>query len=303
MKKQLLLFLALMILMPAALAYTGGLDTVQIPEGKIDRVDTWLINTKVENWGYDKIFVALPAKWVLDGVEQGVTSYPVREYGLWTIYGEPNDMTPRQLNDWVYMYMGYQTKHSKTLVDETGYSRTGWYLLPNEGIIINVRVNRIDTAGGEIDPFKIEKNNPGIKIKRWQQRFKLEISAKGFITAPWTVKDAKLTEASPKVYSELGEKGAYRYYDDFNIEYSTQKWDVWFVFNNSLSQVLANELLAQTNTEFKSIQRTEIVKPVWKVDVFNPIMYGYEWEEGVEIAGIQLWRNELKDVPAWFEWF
>ncbi|MFQ6105665.1 MAG: hypothetical protein ACE5NL_01160 [Candidatus Hydrothermarchaeaceae archaeon] len=295
--KSLIPVLAVLICFPYALA-TVGMEPLKVPEGAISKVDTYLIDTKIENWGYDRVFVALPEGWEIDPIEQSAIGYKVRDFPeMWEAYGRPYNQTYGELKRWVYTYSGEESKLYKSIA-----GRQGWYLLPNEGMRLNIKVGEISTGGGDIDPLKIERENPGIKVIKWKQRFIMEVSSKGFITAPWVVINSALAESSPAVYSLYG-LGASRYYEDYTISPDVTKWDKWFTFRNSLSGIFSSKPLAATNLEFLPSEEVRYIKPVWKIDTLRKIMYGYQWERDKEIQGIYVWRNDFKDVPAWFEWF
>ncbi|MFH1773873.1 MAG: hypothetical protein ABH874_02805 [Methanobacteriota archaeon] len=297
---KILIAFVILTVFPAAFAQIGGTEFVKVPEGAISKVDTE-IYAKIENWGYERVFVALPEGWKIDDIQQGVTSYPVRYYGLIELYGVPYGDTPLGRGDvytYTWTYYGFSTART---IEVAG--RTGWYLKPNEGIIINIKVNDIGVGGGIIDPFKIEKENPGIKVDRWEQRFLLTVTKNGFITAPWIVEGGVLTEASPAPYSEAKKRGSYKYYEDFEIKYTGIKWNQWFEFKNSVSTLLSSKPLAATDLEFYPIEKKNILRPVFRVDNFKTIMYAYDWKRDRKIEGIVLLRDDFKDVPEWFKWF
>jgi len=297
---KILIAFVILTVFPAAFAQIGGTEFVKVPEGAISKVDTE-IYAKIENWGHERVFVALPEGWKIDDIQQGVTSYPVRYYGLIELYGVPYGDTPLGRGDvytYTWTYYGFSTART---IEVAG--RTGWYLKPNEGIIINIKVNDIGVGGGIIDPFKIERENPGIKVDRWNQRFLLTVTKNGFITAPWIVEGGVLTEASPAPYSEAKKRGSYKYYEDFEIKYTGIKWNQWFEFKNSVSTLLSPKPLAATDLEFYPIEKKNILRPVFRVDNFKTIMYAYDWERDRKIEGIVLLRDDFKDVPEWFKWF
>lgn len=296
MKKFLAAFIILAAF-PAVFAQTRGLEFITLPEGAINRVDT-IIDAKIENWGYDKVFLALPSGWQIDEFEQGVSSYAVRETGIWLVYGEYFDLAPSRLEEKVYDSKGFQTK----FYHEIG-GRTGWYLKPNEGVIIHAKINQISTSGGSINVLKIEKENPGIKVIKWKQRFLLNISSNGFITAPWTVDGATLIESSPAAYSDLSKKGARIYYEDFEIAHTGPKWNEWFDFKNSLTSLLSSRHLAETNLQFFPVVKTKVAKPVFIAENYKKIMYGYLWERDTITQGAELSRNDFRNIPDWFKWF
>jgi hypothetical protein len=197
----------------------------------------------------------------------------------------------------------YDSNSVQTAVFDTIGKRQGWYLKPNEGIKVTFGVENIGSGGGIIDPFVIERENPNIRVVRWYQKFIINVSEVGFITAPWVVKGAPLTEASPAPYSASSRRGASKYYVDFEKTVSAPKWDAWFEVKSPLSSFLITKSLASTDLQFSSTKRIDTIRPVFRVYDFREISYAYEWKRDEKIEGMTLWRNDFTDVPDWFEWF
>jgi hypothetical protein len=300
--------LALAVLMSfSVVAAQTGLEMLEVPQGTISGVDT-KIEAKLENWGYHRIFVALPLGWTPDLVETSAKSYPVREEGLWRIYGLPYDKKSLLGRGEVFTGKGIAESGFPTKLTIQIGNRYGWWLKPNEGIIIKVKVNNIG-GSGTIDPQKIEKENPGIKVIRWYQQFTLKISSPGFVTAPWTVEKATLIESSPAPYSsELGKEKVYYEKYTGEPEVDIPDWDEWFTFKNSLAPIFSLTPLVSLKMEYypEEIGEVEtVLKPVWRVDKIEDIVYAYEWKRDRELEGIVFWRDQLitGSIPDWFEWF
>ncbi len=308
MKRQ-LLFIILTVLVSFQAAYAAdGIGLLKVPQGEIDdsenkKVDTE-IQATIENWGYDKIFVALPEGWTINKLKGGsVKSFAVRETGLWRIYGMPG--TGSMLGSGaVFTGKGF-TSGMPTKIETTVGERTGWWLRPNEGILIDIYVDGISIGGGVIDPLKIEKENPSIRVIKWYESFTIHIKEPGFITAPWIVEGASLVESNPGPYSSAGKEGADVYYDKYQKEdIEVPAWDEWFNLKNSLVYILTQTTLAPIDLEFPSAEGVEVtIKPVWRVDTTADITYAYEWKSYQKVKGITLWRDTALDVPEWFELF
>lgn len=278
-----------------------GLDIVKVPDGSIGKVTTE-IEARVENWGYHRIFVAIPSGWEPNAIETYVKSYPVRETGLWRIYGMPYDRRSLLGSGQVFTGKGVAEAGFPTKFTTQVGDRYGWWLKPNEGIIIKLKVDDIGSSG-TVDPQLIEEKKPGIKVIRWYQRFTLEVTSPGFITAPWVVEGAALTEASPAPY---GSSKAEIYFQEYTPEIATPAWEEWAEFRNPLSSLLSPISLAPIDLEFYPIEEEEVtVKPIFRVDNIADIVYAYEWKRRERVEGITLWRDELllAGVPEWFEWF
>ncbi len=301
MKAVIIILPILLSMSLVTVAADVSLEYLRPGDGSISKVESHL-DIKVENWGYDRVFIALPEDWVLDEItDYKVKSYPVREEGLWRIYGFEYDSSSLLGSGKVYnprYYSGPTTKPFTTIGD-----RTGWWLRPNEGIIIDAIVG-LPTSGEYIDPLYLEKRNPGIKVLRWNQDFTLTVSDPGFITAPWVVKGATLTSDSPAAYSDIRNKGAGSYYEDFELTYNVPGWDAWYSFTNPLTTALDTPLETTKLEYYPMKKKIQTPIPVFKVDTYKPIYYAYEWKRDESIKGItSLDRDDFKDIPAWFEWF
>ncbi len=304
MKRWLILLLVLCTLaVPRVLAI--GFEMVKVPTGEISTVDT-VIDAKLENIGFDRVFVALPVGWQLDEVNSYAKSYAVRESGLWRIYGDPFSSTSLLGSGKVYKEKGIRTKLSDTVGD-----REGWWLRPNEGVIIHAEIDSISTGGGSIDPQEIEKNNPSIIVKKWVQEFTLTPSSTGFITAPWTVEGAALTIAAPAPVSDATQPLGDLYFEDYEpgetqAHAEVPRWDEWFVLENSISKFMSSKSIVSMEPEVtptEEINVTTTITPVWRIEDLAPIFYGYEWERDKEIKGITMLGPSFAAVPEWFDWF
>lgn len=299
-----LLFISSILLLSFQVAYAAGegIGVLEVPEGSISTVDTQ-IEATIENWGYDKIFVALPDGWTINPLKSSVNSFPVRETGLWRIYGMPGSGKTMLGRGDVFTGQGFTSGNpakGATIVAE----RQGWWLRPNEGLLIDIYIDEIATSDGVIDPLKIEKENPSIRVIKWYEVFILELDTAGFITAPWIVEGASLVESNPAPYSSSGKEGSV-YYDKYQIEETdVPAWDEWFDFKNSLVYMLTKTTLAPIDLEFQSTEDVEVtIKPVWRVDTIADIRYAYEWKSYQKVTGMTLWRDTALDVPEWFELF
>jgi len=173
----------------------------------------------------------------------------------------------------------------------------GWWLKPNEGIHVKIKLT-LSTSGGEIDPNNIEDEYPYIKVVKWIQDFELTVSKAGIIKAPWVVKGATLTSASPAPYGDVRKTGGKLYYGKVKPEKKIKKWNEWIF----LSEGLASKLKVEPSVDYE-IKKDETLKPVWKLDTLENIYYEYEWYRDRKVEGVTLWRNDFEDTPAWFEWF
>lgn len=273
---------------------------------------TTTIEATVENRGFYRVFVALPKGWELDMSEYGVRSYAVREYGLWRIYGEDEDSLLSQGK--VYTIKGLVPKSAVTIKTSTG-TYTGWYLKPNEGLKIKIKTKAI-SGDGTVDPLKIEKLYPGVKVLKWYEKFELKLPSGtfGWVRAPWVVRGATLTEASPAPYGETsrtitkgksfagveGPEGKY-----LEVSVDVPAWNEWLPLRNSLAYALISKPLAKTNLEFVEVEPLDYTRPVWDTEKHRTsvIYYAYEWKRGKEISGITFFRDDTKSVPSWMELF
>ncbi len=298
--RKAIVFLIILAVLPGVFAQYSGLEYVQTPEGSLNKIDTQ-VEASIENWGLERVFVAVPEGWTISEFKYpfGGTSYPLRFYATryFELWGLPYDS-----NSLLGSGQVYDSNSAQTAVFDTIGGRQGWYLKPNEGITVKFGVENIDINGGIIDPFRLERENPDIRVVRWHQRFILNVSEIGFITAPWVVEGAPLTEASPAPYSAASGRGASKYYMDFEKTVSAPKWDAWFEVKSPLSSLLITKL-APTDLQFSSIRKIGTVRPVFRVTNFRTITYAYEWKRYEKIEGMTLWRNDFADVPDWFEWF
>lgn len=131
----------------------------------------------------------------------------------------------------------------------------------------------------------------------------MNVSDPGFITGPWIVRGAALTEATPAPYSASSGRGSFKYYVDFEKTINTPKWDKWVEIKNPISTIVSREPLASTELQFLPIKKTGTLRPVFKVTGYRILSYAYEWKRDVKIEGWIPGRNDFADVPDWFEWF
>jgi hypothetical protein len=303
--KRLLLILSVVLLGCGAASAQEGFELLKVPTGSIKNVDTE-IGATIENWGYDKIFVALPDGWSINNEKSGATrSYAVREASLWRIYGRKDDPSSLLGSGEVFTGTGFQSGNPIKPTNTLG-TREGWWLRPNEGVDIDIYVSSI-SGEGTIDPLKIEKENPSIRVIRWYESFKIEVSEPGFITAPWTVEGAALVESSRAVYSSAGKEGANVYYEKYQKETAdAPAWDEWFNLKNSLVYQMTDTRLASIDLELPSLDAEDVVvtiKPVWRVDNLGDITYAYEWKSYKKVESVTIWRDTALDIPEWFELF
>ena len=273
---------------------------------------TTYIEATIENRGFYRVFVALPKGWELDMSDYSARSYAVREHGLWRIYGEgKNSMLARGK---VYTTRGLSPKSPVTVTTSEG-TYTGWYLKPNEGLKIKVKTMPI-SGEGVVDPLKIEKLYPGIVVLKWYEEFVLKLppDSFGWVRAPWVVKGAALTEASPAPYGEASRTvtegksfvGAEGPEDEYlQVSVDVPRWDEWLPLRNPLAYALLPEPLARTRLKFVEVEPLNYVRPVWDTQKHrtDEIRYAYEWKRGEEISGITFFRDDTRSVPSWMELF
>ncbi len=294
MRRWLIFLLSFLIFLPMVKA-SEGIELVEIEQGSISQVVSNL-EAKIENRGFHKVFVALPSDWSIDEDSYDVHSYPVREHGLWRIYGMPYSKTSMLGRGEVFTGKGPEGGYPyKGLAEVNG--QKGWWLKPNEGIHVKIKLT-LSTSGGEIDPNNIEDEYPYIKVVKWIQDFELTVSKAGIIKAPWVVKGATLTSASPAPYGDVRKTGGKLYYGKVKPEKKIKKWNEWIF----LSEGLASKLKVEPSVDYE-IKKDETLKPVWKLDTLENIYYEYEWYRDRKVEGVTLWRNDFEDTPAWFEWF
>ncbi|NOZ59340.1 MAG: hypothetical protein GXO66_07190 [Euryarchaeota archaeon] len=270
---------------------------------------TSYIEAKVENRGYYRVFVALPKGWELDLTEYSVKSYAVREFGLWRVYGEELAESGR-----VYRYRGSFQKSAIVVKTPEG-TYTGWYLKPNEGLIIKVKTKPI-SGDGVVDPLKIEKLYPGVKVLRWYQEFTVTLpqATYGWVRAPWVVRGASLVEAYPSPYGEehktvitdksfFGAEGLR--YEYLEAEVDVPAWNEWMPLRNSLAYALVWRPIMNFTTDFVEPGSREYVRPVWDTQKHRTgvIRYAYEWRRDTRVRGIELFRDDFDDIPSWMELF
>ncbi len=314
-----ILFISLFIFFLPVASAAVGFEMAKVPEGTISTVDT-VLDARIENVGFDRIFVAIPSGWTPDQFNSYTRSYAVREKGLWRIYGEPYVTSTLLGSGKVYNKPGVNTK----LMHQVG-GETGWWLKPNEGLDIHLAVDNI--GSGSIDPMLIEKENPSILVIQWEQEFEITPSATGFITAPWIVEGATLTQSNPAPISDVSQKPSELYYEEYipsgetinetgEVE-ETPDWDEWFTLSSSLSDTLSTKSIVSMEPKLASQEVVEEVEetvtitytPVWRIEDISSITYAYEWRRGEKISGILLLGPSVSGfsgfagVPEWFDWF
>lgn len=301
-----LVLLGMLSAIPTVTSETIGMGFHQIPDGTISRIDT-RIEFEVENWGLERVFITLPGDWrvsdtpLLDGTHSfGGHSRILRPnpYHFWRLWGLPYEPdTPMGRGEI------YTSKNIGDPIFDEVAGKQGWYIKPNERIKVVFDVKDISTTGGIIDPLKLERENPDIRVVRWYQIFIMNVSEQGFITAPWVVLGANLTEASPAPYSDITGKGISKYYEEFELAPTVPKWNRWITLSNPLSSMLISKALKATGLELPEIKKVKLVKPVFKVNDYRLIYYAYEWRRDRAIEGWVPWRNDFMDIPKWDEWF
>lgn len=298
--REIIIFIIALISIPLVFA-SPIIDYFQVPTADITEIETKLEDVKIENTGFEKVFIALPEGWTIDEADIMQTGY--RSYSvltgleLYDRYGSPEEPNAFINREKVITHSGYLTKFSTTID-----GRIGWWLYPNEGLIINL-VATVPVGSAYFDPFELERG-PNIKINQWFQRFTLTVSDQGFVTAPYIIKTMPLVEATPGIYSDARDLGVV-YYDDFTmIPSNVPKWNEWFGFTNPLSKSPISAL--ETTLKFYPIEKKEeFLVPVFKVSPgTSKIHYAYEWDYYREIEGVTVKRSSLlKTVPKWDEWF
>ncbi|MEE8322216.1 MAG: hypothetical protein V3R57_01145 [Candidatus Bathyarchaeia archaeon] len=283
-------------------------EMVEVPEGSVGTIDT-VIDAKIENVGFERIFVALPDGWVINDVNTYARSFAVLEEGLWRKYGDPLDRYSPLGSGLVYDETGLLTKQYYSL----GTS-VGWWLRPNEGVDIQVAIDSV-SCSGNIDPQAIEEENRYIIVKKWEQEFTITPSDTGFITAPCVVERAALISAAPAPISDVSQIPSAIYYQDYDPSADTSNvnlgevpsWDDWFTLTGSLSSTLSTKSIVGMEPVFDSSDADDVVltqTPVWRIEDLRDIFYTYKWERGKSISGIELITGAtFADVPEWFDWF
>ena len=303
--KRWLLLISVVLLSFQVVYAAEGIGMLEVPTGSISTVDTD-IEATIENWGYDRIFVALPEGWTINVMQSSARSFQVRETGLWRIYGMPYSRSSMLGRGEVFTVASWSYTETPVKIETTIGDRQGWWLRPNEGLLLDIRVDEISTSGGVIDPVKIERENPSIRVTKWYESFLLEVEEPGLITAPWIVEGAALVESRPAMYSSSGSEGATVYYEKYQEEVMTDvpAWDEWFDLKNSLVYMMTKTALATIDLEFLSIEDADDIRvtitPVWKVENWADITYAYEWKSYRKVEGIGV---TALDIPEWFELF
>jgi len=299
---------AMLLALPFAYAQDTGLGMVEYGYVSPSEVTSY-IEAKIENRGYYSVFVALPKGWTLDTTEYSVKSYAVREYGLWRVYGEEMVESGK-----IYTYRGSFQKAAVTVQTPEG-SYTGWYLKPNEGLIIKVKTGTI-SGEGFVDPLKIEKQYPGIKVLRWYQEFTLKMPSRtyGWVRAPWVVRGATLVEAYPAPYSDesrtvtrgrsfwgaQGLRGEY-----LQADVNVPDWDEWIPLTTPLAYHMLWRPIMNFSYDEVEPDVEEYVRPVWDIQRHRTdvIRYAYEWKRGETLRGIVFSRDDFAEMPSWMELF
>lgn len=305
--KEFLILLAVLMCIPLVFA-TPILDYLQVPSTvTIGEVKTTL-HAKIENQGVEKVFIALPSDWTFEPEDiftNHASGYRVLDYGIpfYELYGyptEPNNMVSRGE---VYIYSGFATKRSYTV-----NNRVGWWLMPNEGMILDIAAT-LPVSGKHYDPFELERG-PDIVIKEWYQRFTVNLTGGvGFVTAPYIIENMALVEANPGIYGDARYISTSVYYEDFQLggTIDVVEWNEWFgprsVFKRSLTSI-------SLGAEYLPIEEEgapEYIIPVWKIDPGTAskkeIYYAYEWKYWTDIKGVSLGTSTFIEVPNWYEWF
>lgn len=315
--KRLFVLLLILSILPSIHA-TTGFEMLQVPEGSISKIKS-VIDARIENVGFDRIFVALPDGWVIDDVNTYASSYAVLETGLWRKYGDPVDRTSLLGRGLVYKESGTPTKLYNSL-----NNKQGWWLRPNEGMVLHLSLGEL-SCSDSIDPLTIEKANPSLIVKRWTQEFTVTPSATGFVTAPCVVEHAALTVSSPAPISDVSQKPSAIYYQEYDPTKDITKvqlgqvpsWDAWFTLTGSLTSILSTKSIVgleptinKTNVTVLTPTATVLTQtPVWRIEDLRDIFYQYDWERDKVISGIQLIKGAtqtttpLVSVPEWFDWF
>ncbi len=302
------LLLALLLFLCSISLVHAAFEMAEVPEGSIASVDT-VIDAKIENVGFERIFVALPEGWVINDLNTYARSYAVLEEGLWRKYGDPLDRFSPLGSGLVYDERGLLTKQYYSLG-----TRVGWWLRPNEGVDIQVGIDSV-SCSSNIDPLAIEEENRYIIVKKWEQEFTITPSVTGFITAPCTVESAALISAAPAPISDVSQIPGPIYYQDYDPTTDASQvslgevpsWDAWFTLTGSLSATLSTKSIVGMEPVFDSVGAEDVVltqTPVWRIEKLNDITYTYKWERGKRISGIELITGAtFAEVPEWFDWF
>ncbi len=297
------LYIFLILLLTAVPVYSDvGISLVSVPHGSVSKVTSHL-NAKIENIGYDRAFVALPQGWKINPIDNSVKAYAVRR-AIWRIYFSPIRSDNLFRTDHVYNMFDYIQMVQNTEIN----NREGWWLMPNEGIIINIKLTL--PASGEVDPMKVQEENPNILVRKWNQEFILDVSSNGVITAPWVVKGATLTTASPPPLGDSNKISTMDFYyiksyrKKYERNYNISAWDKWFPVKNSLTYSFKPSYNSGNFSEFSQPpEKNNYVRPVWRTSGLKQIEYTYDWVQGKEISGISLLNNDFKNIPSWSAWF
>ncbi len=302
MRALLLVMLVSIVIVSVVNAAEEGPEILEVGEGSVGQV-TSILEAKIENWGYERVFIAFPTDWEFNESDTSnifdAYSYPVREHSLWRIYGMPYDKNSMLGRGEVFTGKGATSGHPAKTLAKIG-KVYGIWLKPNEGVHIKRFEFKLPTGGGEINPKRIEERNyyPYVKVTKWIQEFTLENCTPGFIKAPWIVKGGSLTSTSPAPYGDARKVGTKLYYEKSKPKYKGKSWQEWIPFEEGLASGLKMSTL-----EYE-IEKDETPKPVWRIEECgSTIWYEYEWYRDKEVEGIRLWRNDYENIPAWFEWF
>ncbi|MBI4344484.1 MAG: hypothetical protein HY555_02750 [Euryarchaeota archaeon] len=302
-----LLSLIILSAIPPAMGDIPGLSPVKIPEGSTQCAYS-VVEGTVENWGYYRIFVAFPPGWnvsSLEGSSYSATSYILRRKAedLRQAYGPWGRDT---LLDSGIVFLEERPVYTPWDILN---NRFGWWLRPNEGMRFTVTVNM--TGSGVVDPFYLEREDPNIVVRRWNQHFYCEIKDPGYVKFPWVVKNATLAYSNPAPFAYLEDRGRrIYYYDTFEKDPPIPRGGRWFEFRNPLTEALAPDSLAPLKLEFYPIEKTVTRVPYLMAQKTGPMNYRYEWERyGLlksQVLGIfypPVIPSYVEQVPEWFGWF
>jgi hypothetical protein len=322
MTKFIIPYLVLFLIAPLVYA-DESLGLVQVGDASLTSSPQSILDFTVENRGFEKVLIALPEGWDIDETVDEYSystfkGYPVRESGLWRIYGLPYDRdsylgAPEgipYLTGKVWTGEGVTHRYGRVVPS----NQLAWMLYPNEKLVVHIELSL--SSEGVVDPTLIEEDYRWVRVTRWEQEFilSIDVSRGGFITAPWTMKDGKLTSAYPAVYCDENSPGCPGtiYWDDFTLQeqVETPEWDEWFTLKNSLTESLITtpQSIGQESSVSEDttlVKRT--IKPVWKIDPIptppSKIRYTYEWRREGEVEGGISFGDSYLDVPAWYAWF
>jgi hypothetical protein len=315
MRRPLLFLFLLLFLLPSVHAIVPGMQLLKVPiRGGIQCTST-TVEARIENGGYYKLFVSFPKGWSVnlsEGQQLNAYSYALLRRGenLREVYGPWGGPDTLLGSGEVFLEKGFVPTETATVTYSDGSQRFGFWVRANEGV--RFEINFILTEdGGVIDPLYLEREEPNLVVKRWNQEFRCETTSSGYVRAPWLVKGGNLTYAFPAPLTFLAGSGNRMYYYDKYV------WDPpipqggrWFTFRNSLTEILSDDPIAPLSIEFYPIEPLEPRLPVWKISYPGTIRYRYEWERigplKSEAAGLYFPPTIPRYgtfVPEWFEWF